>query len=78
MEKVNKQLLEFHPELATVWDDLDKASMVVPELADQPEGLRLSLLPFQREGLGWMRKQENTEVSLGRKIMDLSGHAVEM
>lgn len=60
MEKVNLQLLKFHPELATVWDELaDKVSVSVPELADQPEGLKLKLLPFQREGLSWMRKQEN-------------------
>lgn len=60
MEKVNIELLKFHPELATVWDELEnKVSVIAPELADQPEGLKLRLLPFQREGLSWMRKQEN-------------------
>ena len=63
MEKVNMQLLEHHPELGHVWDDLDKVTVHTPELADQPDGLKLKLLPFQREGLGWMRKQENTLVS---------------
>lgn len=62
MEKVNLQLIEHHPELGTVWDELDKVGVIVPELADQPEGLKLTLLPFQREGLAWMRKQENTQV----------------
>ncbi|KAG0046707.1 DNA repair protein rad16 [Gryganskiella cystojenkinii] len=65
MEKVNMQLLEFHPELATVWDELDQLRMVIPEPAEQPKGLKLTLLPFQREGLGWMRKQENTEFKGG-------------
>lgn len=32
--------------------------VVVPEKAEQPPELKLKLLPFQREGLFWMRKQE--------------------
>ncbi|KAG0320628.1 DNA repair protein rad16 [Dissophora globulifera] len=65
MERVNKQLLEFHPELGHVWDDLDKVTLVEPEAVEQPAGLKLHLLPFQREGLGWMRKQENTQFKGG-------------
>ncbi|KAF9151125.1 DNA repair protein rad16 [Linnemannia schmuckeri] len=65
MEKVNLQLIEQHPELGTVWDELDKVGIIAPELADQPEGLKLTLLPFQREGLAWMRKQENTQFKGG-------------
>ncbi|KAG0289367.1 DNA repair protein rad16, partial [Linnemannia gamsii] len=65
MEKVNMQLIEHHPELGTVWDELDKVGVIAPELADQPEGLKLTLLPFQREGLAWMRKQENTQFKGG-------------
>ncbi|CAO3566516.1 unnamed protein product [Mortierella alpina] len=81
MEKVNMQLLEHHPELGHVWDDLDKVTVHTPELADQPEGLKLKLLPFQREGLGWMRKQENTlfkggiladEMGMGKTIQMIS------
>ncbi|KAG0259937.1 DNA repair protein rad16 [Mortierella polycephala] len=80
-EKVTMQLLEFHPELATVWDDLDKVTVQKPELAEQPEGLKLQLLPFQREGLAWMRKQENTlfkggiladEMGMGKTIQMIS------
>ncbi|KAF9958104.1 DNA repair protein rad16 [Modicella reniformis] len=59
-ERVRSQLLDFHPELWEVWDDLDKVGVQEPEEAEQPEGLKLKLLPFQREGLSWMRKQENT------------------
>ncbi|KAI1297540.1 DNA repair protein rad16 [Mortierella claussenii] len=81
MEKVNLKLLEFHPELATVWDDLDKVGVQVPEAAEQPAGLRLKLLPFQKEGLGWMRKQENAffkggiladEMGMGKTIQMIS------
>ncbi|KAG0369172.1 SNF2 family N-terminal domain-containing protein [Gamsiella multidivaricata] len=81
VERINKQLLEHHPELAHVWDDLDKVTVHVPEAAEQPEGLKLKLLPFQREGLGWMRKQENTlfkggiladEMGMGKTIQMIS------
>ncbi|KAF9125782.1 DNA repair protein rad16 [Mortierella sp. 14UC] len=81
MEKVNLQLIEHHPELGTVWDELDKIGVPAPELADQPEGLKLTLLPFQREGLAWMRKQENTlfkggiladEMGMGKTIQMIS------
>jgi hypothetical protein len=51
-----------HPELEHVWEDLDKVGVQAPEPAEQPKDLKLNLLPFQREGLGWMRKQENTPV----------------
>ena len=48
-----------HPELEDVWGDLEtKVKPVKPEEAEQPEGLKVTLLPFQRESLHWMRKQE--------------------
>lgn len=48
-----------HPELEDVWGDLEKkVKPVKPEEAKQPEGLKVTLLPFQRESLFWMRKQE--------------------
>ncbi|KAF9109969.1 DNA repair protein rad16 [Mortierella sp. AM989] len=74
MEKVNLQLLEHHPELANVWDELDKVGVQVPEAAEQPDGLKLKLLPFQREGLGWMRKQEKSldEMGMGKTIQMIS------
>ncbi|KAG0243110.1 DNA repair protein rad16 [Actinomortierella wolfii] len=80
-EKVNIALLEHHPELARVWDDLDKVESVKPELAEQPEGLSLQLLPFQREGLSWLQKQENTmfkggiladEMGMGKTIQTIA------
>lgn len=52
-------MLVHHPELEDVWGDLEKkVKPVQPEKAEQPEGLKVTLLPFQRESLFWMRKQE--------------------
>ncbi|KAF9580307.1 hypothetical protein BGW38_003097 [Lunasporangiospora selenospora] len=81
MEKVAKQLIEAHPELGTIWDELDKQTVHKPQLVDQPEGLKLKLLPFQREGLSWMKQQENTifkggiladEMGMGKTIQMIS------
>jgi DNA repair protein RAD16 len=55
---VNDKLVAFHPELETVWDDLDNAFQAVPTPIEQPKELMLPLLPFQKEGVGWMRQQE--------------------
>ncbi|KAK9702632.1 DNA repair protein rad16 [Basidiobolus ranarum] len=57
-----KQRLEnLHPELATVWEELDKKEEIDRSPIDQPPDLKLSLLPFQKEGVAWMRGQEYTE-----------------
>ena len=42
-----------------MWGDLERdIKIVTPERAEQPAGLRVTLLPFQQESLHWMRKQE--------------------
>ncbi|KAG8682071.1 hypothetical protein FRC08_015205, partial [Ceratobasidium sp. 394] len=59
-ERSSVALLVHHPELEDVWGDLEKKIQPVqPQKADQPEGLKVTLLPFQQESLYWMRKQEN-------------------
>ena len=61
-EKSTLALHRFHPSLKDVWGDLaDRVPVIKPEEAEQPAGLKVSLLPFQRESLFWMRKQENSE-----------------
>ncbi|KAG9317078.1 P-loop containing nucleoside triphosphate hydrolase protein [Chiua virens] len=58
-EKTSLALQRHHPELKDVWGDLEEqVPVIVPEKADQPAGLKVSLLPFQQESLWWMRKQE--------------------
>lgn len=58
-EKTTIRLYRNHPELRTVWKDVEaRKKVVTPEKAEQPAGLKVTLLPFQRESLFWMRKQE--------------------
>ncbi|KAJ6543921.1 SNF2 family N-terminal domain-containing protein [Mycena capillaripes] len=58
-EKSTIALRKHHPELKDVWGDLAaNIPIVVPTKADQPTNLKLTLLPFQRESLFWMKKQE--------------------
>jgi hypothetical protein len=57
---VNEKLMEHHPELITVWEDLENSFQAKPIPVDQPKDLVLPLLPFQKEGVGWMRDQEKS------------------
>ncbi|KAF7297296.1 ATP-dependent helicase rhp16 [Mycena indigotica] len=58
-EKSTIALHKHHPELRDVWGDLEaKIPILVPQPATQPANLKLTLLPFQRESLSWMQKQE--------------------
>ena len=54
-----------HPEILTMWDELDKKPVTKPEAVAQPASISLALKSFQLEGLGWMMKQEQTEYKGG-------------
>jgi len=50
---------QFHPELEDVWGDVaDKIVPVKPVPMEAHPSLKLTLLPFQKESLHWMKKQE--------------------
>jgi DNA repair protein RAD16 len=79
----NQMKLEaHHPELINVWGDLSqKVEVVQPSKAEQPDGLELTLLPFQLEGLYWMKKQETgpwsggvlaDEMGMGKTIQTIA------
>jgi DNA repair protein RAD16 len=58
-ERTTIALQRNHPELQAVWLNLKiNTAKGNPEKATQPTNLRVKLLPFQLEGLCWMRKQE--------------------
>lgn len=60
-EKSSLALLRHHPELKDVWGDIEETIPVIkPTQAEQPDNLKLTLLPFQRESLFWMRQQEQS------------------
>ncbi|EGG06508.1 uncharacterized protein MELLADRAFT_36161 [Melampsora larici-populina 98AG31] len=75
-------LEKYHPELIDVWGDLtQKVEIVQANKAEQPDGLSLTLLPFQLEGLYWMKKQEAgpwaggmlaDEMGMGKTIQTIS------
>ncbi|KAK9723266.1 DNA repair protein rad16 [Basidiobolus ranarum] len=56
-----QSLKDLHPKLVHTWMKWSKNQDVDRNLIDQPPGLKLSLLPFQKEGVTWMRSQECTE-----------------
>lgn len=60
-QKNKDELVRHHPELTDVWEKLRLAAKRSVEQAEQPPGLTIKLLPFQREGLHWLLKQEASE-----------------
>ncbi|KAF9004711.1 SNF2 family N-terminal domain-containing protein [Cyathus striatus] len=81
-ERTTLHLQHHHEELVNVWGDLEaKIEIVTPVKADQPENLKVKLLPFQQESLYWMRKQEQgvwsggmlaDEMGMGKTIQIIS------
>ena len=50
---------QHHAEIADVWGDLEKnITPVKPVPMEAHPSLKLTLLPFQKESLYWMKKQE--------------------
>jgi len=56
--RMTAKLYEFHPDLKDVFPTLESAERIKPERAIQPDGMSISLLPFQLEGLNWLVRQE--------------------
>ncbi|CEP18383.1 hypothetical protein [Parasitella parasitica] len=72
-KKTQDKVLIHHPELETIWEDLEQIepAKVVP--IEQPPQLTLSLLPFQKYGVGWMLQQEKFETFKGGILADEMG-----
>ena len=54
-----------HPEIKTMWKDLENEPPIQPVAAAQPPSINRKLKPFQLEGLDWMRRQEQTHYKGG-------------
>lgn len=78
----DRERLEMHhPELKTMWKDLENMPVLKAGKADQPKSISRQLKPFQLEGLAWMREMEKTtwkggllgdEMGLGKTIQAVS------
>ncbi|KAJ2971797.1 hypothetical protein NUW58_g9315 [Xylaria curta] len=75
------RLEENHPELKTMWKDLEMMSDLNAGTATQPTMISLQLKPFQLQGLAWMKAMEQTpwkggllgdEMGLGKTIQAVS------
>ncbi|KAK4168037.1 SNF2 family N-terminal domain-containing protein [Cladorrhinum sp. PSN259] len=50
-----------HPQLKTMWIDLENMPILKAGKAEQPKSISRQLKPFQLEGLAWMKAMENIE-----------------
>ncbi|WYZ38562.1 hypothetical protein EsH8_III_000476 [Colletotrichum jinshuiense] len=75
------RLLHHHPELKTMWDELEALPAIRPEKIAQPTQISRQLKPFQLEGVAWMIAMEKTdhrggllgdEMGLGKTIQAVS------
>ncbi|KAK1445211.1 SNF2 family domain-containing protein [Colletotrichum cuscutae] len=70
-----------HPELLTMWQDLEASPALRPDKIAQPQQISRQLKPFQLEGVSWMIEMEKTdykggllgdEMGLGKTIQAVS------
>ncbi|KAK3906436.1 SNF2 family N-terminal domain-containing protein [Staphylotrichum tortipilum] len=55
------RLEQHHPELTTMWTELENMPVLKAGKAQQPASISRQLKPFQLEGLAWMMAMEKTE-----------------
>lgn len=61
VQSERERLEAHHPELATMWTDLEKTPIINAGAAEQPSTISRRLKPFQLEGLAWMKEMEKQE-----------------
>lgn len=59
MERARLEL--HHPELHTMWQDLENLPKIGSVSIEQPKNINRELKPFQLEGVAWMKAMEQTE-----------------
>ena len=76
-----KKLESAHPQIITMWKDLEKSAKIEMKQAKQPDSISRKLKSFQLEGLHWMTQQEKTkyrggllgdEMGMGKTIQAVS------
>ncbi|KAI9809829.1 MAG: hypothetical protein M1825_000262 [Sarcosagium campestre] len=80
-DKERMKLEVHHPDITTMWDDLEKMPVIPARQAPQPESITRMLKSFQLEGVNWMIEQEKTkwgggllgdEMGMGKTIQAVS------
>lgn len=70
-----------HPELKTMWTDLENMPVLKAGMIEQPNSISRQLKPFQLEGVAWMKEMEKhewkggllgDEMGLGKTIQAVS------
>lgn len=73
------EFTDLHPEVKNIWENLDSAPKIEVERIDQPQDILIKLLPFQREGINWMIKQEASHFNGGVLADDMGlGKTIQM
>jgi DNA repair protein RAD16 len=60
-ERDRQKLIKHHPEILTMWKDVEELPTVKGATIEQPTNISRQLKPFQLEGVGWMKAMEQTE-----------------
>ncbi|KAI1084115.1 SNF2 family N-terminal domain-containing protein [Whalleya microplaca] len=60
-KKERAKLEHYHPELKTMWKELEEMPLLKAGKAEQPSAISRQLKPFQLEGLAWMKAMEGME-----------------
>ncbi|KAH7306102.1 SNF2 family N-terminal domain-containing protein [Rhexocercosporidium sp. MPI-PUGE-AT-0058] len=75
------RLENHHPELLTMWSDLENLPRIGDVAIEQPKNITRELKPFQLQGVGWMMAMEKTdwaggllgdEMGMGKTIQAVS------
>lgn len=81
LKKERNRLETHHPELKTMWTDLESMPILKAGQAEQPHNISRRMKPFQLEGLAWMKEMEKhewkggllgDEMGLGKTIQAVS------
>ncbi|KAG4416384.1 hypothetical protein IFR04_010493 [Cadophora malorum] len=59
--KARARLESHHPELLTMWNDLENLPKIGDVTMEQPKNITRELKPFQLQGVAWMKAMEQTE-----------------
>jgi DNA repair protein RAD16 len=80
-DRERKKLEKSHPEIKTMWTDLEQIPVIEPVAAAQPTSITRTLKSFQLQGLDWMTRQEKShyrggllgdEMGMGKTIQAVS------